>query len=242
MGYEGVRVTHDSQRLMAGALDAVTAPVCVLDGSGIIVAVNQAWRDFSASNGGKGDYLGYDYLAQCDTSVAQTTNGDLHVAEGIRAVIRGELPEFSFDYPCHSPTEQRWFSARVAHFHHQDPHVVVAHLNVTGLQKIVLERESQQRKLQRMQRLYAALTEADHLIANSSDLNTLFTDICRFAVDLGRHGLDRTATAECQLHHGNERTRIKRGDTQRYATQCAIVGTVASLDTADKAAVRRHLF
>jgi len=178
-------VTNDSQRLMAGALDAVTAPVCVLDGSGVIVAVNKAWCDFSANNGGVGDYIGQNYLDQCDASVTQTRNGELHLADGIRAVLRGELPEFTYDYPCHSPTEQRWFSARFAHFRDQDPHVVVAHLNVTDIQEIVVERESQQRKLQRLQRLYSALIEADQLIASSSDLHTLFADICRFSVELG---------------------------------------------------------
>lgn len=178
-------MTHDSQSLMAGALEAVAAPVCVLNGSGIIVAVNQAWRDFSANNGGQGDYLGQNYLDQCDASVTQTLNGDLPLAEGIRAVLRGELPEFSYDYPCHSPTEQRWFSARIAHFRDKEPHVVVAHINVTDLQEAVLERESQQRKLQRLQRLYSALTEADQLIATTSDLHSLFADICRFSVELG---------------------------------------------------------
>ena len=120
-----VTVTGDSNHLMTGALDALTAPVCVLDGSGVIVAVNQAWREFSASNGGSGDYLGQNYLLQCESSSVQAGANANALADGIRAVIRGDLPEYSHEYPCHTPAEQRWFSARVSRF--RDGAHVVAH-------------------------------------------------------------------------------------------------------------------
>lgn len=179
-------VTGDSEHLLAGALDAILAPVCVLDGTGTIVAVNQAWRDFAANNGADGDYLGDNYLTYCESATGDTATSAL--ADGIRAVMRGDIAEYSHDYPCHAPAEQRWFSARVSRFRDADPHVVVAHLNVTDLQKTVSAYDAQQKKLQRLQQLYAALTEVDRLIARSRDLHATFSDICRYAVELG--GMD----------------------------------------------------
>jgi PAS domain S-box-containing protein len=53
-------------------------------------------------------------------------------AEGIRSVLSGRREEFALEYPCHSPTEQRWFVGRVTRFPPGSPtRAVVAHENVT---------------------------------------------------------------------------------------------------------------
>jgi two-component system CheB/CheR fusion protein len=50
---------------------------------------------------------------------------------GLRAVLEGALPSFSIQYPCHSPTEQRWFVMNVAPIPGPDFGAVVSHFNVT---------------------------------------------------------------------------------------------------------------
>ncbi|CAG1772486.1 partial Oxygen sensor histidine kinase NreB, partial [uncultured bacterium] len=52
--------------------------------------------------------------------------------EGIVGVIEGRTPRFYLEYPCHSPTTQRWFSMHVSPLHRADMDgVVIAHENIT---------------------------------------------------------------------------------------------------------------
>lgn len=37
-------------------------------------------------------------------------------AAGIRAILKGELEQFSMEYPCHSANEHRWFFCRASRF------------------------------------------------------------------------------------------------------------------------------
>jgi signal transduction histidine kinase len=62
------------------------------------------------------------------------------VAAGIRSVMRGERAAFAWEYPCHSPVEQRWFVMRVTRFAAGAreagggaTRVAVAHENITAL-------------------------------------------------------------------------------------------------------------
>jgi diguanylate cyclase (GGDEF)-like protein/PAS domain S-box-containing protein len=177
----------NDSNLLASAANALLSHMCVLDGAGTIVAVNQAWVDFADRNGAHsaGHFVGVNYLAMCDAAVGEDANDSQAMAAGIRAVMRGEKHEFTHDYPCHAPNEQRWFSARVTKFQGNDQHVVVSHVNITRIQQTYIALEIAQNKLLRLQRIYAAITEADKLIDSSSDLNTMFSGVCRIAVDLG---------------------------------------------------------
>jgi PAS domain S-box-containing protein len=57
--------------------------------------------------GGTG--LGVDYCAVCDAAVGEGA-AEAHVAAaGIRDVLAGTRDEFEQDYPCHSPTQERWY-------------------------------------------------------------------------------------------------------------------------------------
>nr|WP_315187462.1 EAL domain-containing protein [uncultured Albidiferax sp.] len=96
-------------------LNALPAHIALLDAQGIIISVNDAWQRFASANVlHKADYgLGLDYLAVCDAAVGETAVEGATVAAGIRAVLEGRLPSFSMEYPCHSPTELRWFEMTV---------------------------------------------------------------------------------------------------------------------------------
>ena len=130
-----------SQQFLNAVLDDLAAHVCVLDEDGTILAVNRAWRAFAADNGGLGDGFreGANYLAACETaSVLQP--GGAEAAEFIirlREVLAGQREQFELDYPCHSPTEQRWFVVRVARMTSNGARrVVVTHDNVTALKQV----------------------------------------------------------------------------------------------------------
>lgn len=103
-----------SERQHAGAvLDALTASICVVDRNGVIVAVNEAWRKFSADNGGRGAYLGDNYLEVCRQATGAGAEAARRFGERVEDVLSGGTERFETEYPCHAPTVRRWFLARV---------------------------------------------------------------------------------------------------------------------------------
>ncbi len=128
------RELRESRQFAFATIDALTAHVAVLDEAGRIIAVNQAWRDFAASNGPVSANVcdGADYLAVCDAVNGEDKVLARDFAQGIRSVMAGDIQTFSREYPCHSSGEQRWFIGRVTCFGHSGSvRLVVAHENIT---------------------------------------------------------------------------------------------------------------
>ncbi len=146
----GLELSQTNQALSASArfakstIDALSMNLCVLDAEGTITAVNQSWRDFALANGTQPSEVseGANYLAVCDAvqkSLVVVKKNSLavedvaqEIAFGLRQVLAGEKSEFALEYPCHSPSEQRWYVARMTRFSGAGPtHAVVTHENIT---------------------------------------------------------------------------------------------------------------
>jgi len=118
----------------AAVLNALPAHIALLDPKGIIISVNDAWRRFASANAihGSGDGIGLNYLEICDRARGDGSSEAHMVAEGIRSVLDGGVKSFSVEYPCHSPTEQRWFQLVVTPLRDDRPvGAVVTHVNIT---------------------------------------------------------------------------------------------------------------
>ncbi|MCG5526232.1 response regulator [Ectothiorhodospira haloalkaliphila] len=137
------KALEQRQIFTQGVLDSVSAHIAVLDRTGVIVAVNEAWRRFAMENapesdlGSQDNHLGINYLDVCRP--AEDGAGDSNagarrdakdVAAGIEAVMSGRAPSFNLEYPCHSPSEERWFVMTVTPLPHSGG-VVINHLNIT---------------------------------------------------------------------------------------------------------------
>ena len=117
-------------------LDALSAHIAILDKNGVILKTNRAWQNFAGANRMKisDDSSPINYLSVCDLAKGESAEEAKVVADGIRSVIEGELNEFLLDYPCHSPTEKRWFYMRVTRIPGDGPmRAVVSHENITAL-------------------------------------------------------------------------------------------------------------
>ncbi len=128
------RQLREYQQFLLSTLDALSAHVAILDENGVILEVNAAWRRFADANDlVAADYgLGANYIEVCESAEGECAPAAVAVAQGIRAVLAGRQEEFSLEYPCHSPSEKRWFLVRVTRFHWEGPRrVVVAHENIT---------------------------------------------------------------------------------------------------------------
>ena len=115
-------------------LDSLSAHIAILDESGEIIAVNGVWRAFAEANGGDPRWVseGANYLRVCESAAGLNAEEAAAFAEGVRAVLSGQRESFEMEYPCHSPTERRWFMGRVTPFFcNEKPWAVVAHENIT---------------------------------------------------------------------------------------------------------------
>jgi PAS domain S-box-containing protein len=136
-------VQRESERFAQATIDALPAHLCVLDETGRILTVNQAWRNFAKANQAVEQNVseGANYLAVCD---AGTDQESIAFAAGIRAVISGERQKYSLEYPCHSSTERLWFMGRVTRFASGGfIRVIVEHENITASKATELQLREQ---------------------------------------------------------------------------------------------------
>jgi PAS domain S-box-containing protein len=124
---------RESETLLRDVLDSLTAHIAVLDAHGTVLLVNNAWWRFAEQNGGADRLVGVgtNYLTACQSAIDQGDTLAQAALQGIRAVMNGEQPVFGLEYPCHAPTESRWFAMRVHALSGIRPGVVIAHEDIT---------------------------------------------------------------------------------------------------------------
>jgi diguanylate cyclase (GGDEF)-like protein len=136
--------------LAASVMDALTSNICVVDTAGKILAVNRAWLEFSSSNAGAGEsaYLGTNYLNVCQHSSGPASKEAAEFHRGLQDVLDGRAGLFQLEYPCHSPSELRWFLARVTPLsigngtrRARKVGAVVSHMNITDRKLLELKYE-----------------------------------------------------------------------------------------------------
>jgi two-component system CheB/CheR fusion protein len=133
-----VTALHEVSRLQ-GILDALPEHIAVLNSAGVITQVNTGWREFAKGNGDP--FLarsgpGVNYLDVCKDIHEPPNDPTAPMAQqGVRDVLEGRRKHFSMEYPCHSPTEERWFVMQVSPLTGAQPGAVVSHVNITDWRK-----------------------------------------------------------------------------------------------------------
>lgn len=140
----------EAERFIQSALDAISAHIAILDENGVILVVNRAWSTFGDSNALKCDRhcIGENYLTVCEESSPGPNSDAAQVARGIRDILSGAYSEFEYEYPCHSPTEKRWFVLRASAFAwYGQKRLIISHQSVTELKQSQVELENNSRRL-----------------------------------------------------------------------------------------------
>lgn len=139
----------NNQEMYKVILDSLVTHVAVLDEAGVIVETNAAWQSFARENGMTGavDCVGLNYLAICDSCREQDCEA-ASIGQAIRQVITGTLKEFSTQYPCHSPSEHRWYTLRVLPYRSAaERRVIVTHEEITQMIEIQEELRRKEEQL-----------------------------------------------------------------------------------------------
>ena len=122
-----------SETLLRATLDSLTASVALLDRNGVICDVNTAWRSFADANGyeGQGYAIGADYLDVVRRAAASGDGLASSVLAGIEGVLSATVPKYELEYPCHSPSQKRWFILNCSPIGASSGGAVVSHTDIT---------------------------------------------------------------------------------------------------------------
>src|SRR5215469_15269513 len=108
----GEKLLRESEQFARSTVDALPMHIAILDGNGVVLATNRAWREFGATGGVQNDRVGEgtNYLAVCDElGGVKREPRAAAFAQGIRDVAAGKQTEFSIEYVFTTAAGQRSF-------------------------------------------------------------------------------------------------------------------------------------
>jgi two-component system CheB/CheR fusion protein len=123
---------------MQNIIDALAEHIAVLNTDGVITLVNKAWIRFAADNGNselQNSGVGTNYMEVFKTTHEPQDGSAIAAQRGVSDVLAGHTPHFSLQYPCNSPTEERWFVMHVSAIDGEQAGAVVSHFNITEWRK-----------------------------------------------------------------------------------------------------------
>jgi diguanylate cyclase (GGDEF)-like protein len=223
-----------------GALiDSLPAHIAVLNRHGVIVSVNNGWRQFGDANGlGDPDYyVGRSYLAVCSAALGSDAEEARSIGEGIGAVLDGTTASFTTEYPCHSPSAERWYQLNV---------IPIASMEVTGAVVMHMDitlRKQAENRVAYLSRIHAMLSGINSLIVRVGSRATLFQEACRIAVETGGFLFARIGILDhgtMKLHHAGLacRDRLLRATIERIlSVDGGVPSPIVAQAIADRQAV-----
>ncbi len=131
-----------SENFANAILNSLSAHVAVVNKDGNITAVNDAWTNFAQTNSDDHKIfstgIGQNYLTVCQNS-SEADQEVSYIAKNLKAILDGEKDSFNHEYPCHSPTENRWFMLQISSMKGEEGGAVISHINITNRKKAELQ-------------------------------------------------------------------------------------------------------
>jgi PAS domain S-box-containing protein len=138
-----------SDDLLEALLSAAGDRTALLDPTGTIVAVNQAWMQFGLAHGARSDSIGVgtNYL---DTCRGQEDGCGAAALSGIESVLKGRTARFSCEYACSAYGMTWWFHLTTSAV--RGGYAIVAHADIT-------QAKVEEAKIKESEDRFRALTE-----------------------------------------------------------------------------------
>lgn len=154
-----------SQRVLQATLDSLSAQIAILDGGGIIIAINAAWQRGFAPAGGDGrpvGAVGSPYVDVWRAAGAETGEAGT-VEQGLREVLAGQRADFAGEFGRGQGEGRRAFAVRLARCEGEGAvRVVVAHEDITQRKAA----EASQRREESLRSVTRLASAAAHEINN----------------------------------------------------------------------------
>ncbi len=142
------QAVRQSEALKRGILDSLPMRIAVLDGDGVILAINRQWRQFTHERVklGVGEVCeGANYFGILDQAAAQGSALARDAVQGMRSVVARERNFFSIEYPLPDGNASRWYLGRVTPLEGSEHGVVICNSEITDqmMAHVALERAHQ---------------------------------------------------------------------------------------------------
>jgi PAS domain S-box-containing protein len=162
-------------------LDALPAHIALLDSDGTIRIVNEAWKRFGAENQLSSPHhgVGQNYLEVCRQAAGRGAEKAAAVFEGLQRVLHADCPEFHLEYPCHAGTTKRWFHLTIT------PLPVGRGRGALVVHTDISMRRQAEEQARRQRDFHMASSRIQGMIARGGDLQALYENACRIAVEQG---------------------------------------------------------
>jgi PAS domain S-box-containing protein len=143
------RALLEAASLRGAIFSSLYGHVAAIDLDGTIIAVNESWAQFAGVNDGEAGKVsaGANYLDICSAAVRAGDPDALLALEAIESVLQGKAQRASLEYPCHSPTQERWFQMTVEPFQRSEGGVIITHIDVTRRRRAEQEARAQREEL-----------------------------------------------------------------------------------------------
>lgn len=137
---KAAKALQDSSELNRAVLDSVRSQLAVLNRQGVIIAVNDAWRNFARENSSSleqeaGTGVGANFLDACLNGVPGTESQDGPTGETIRQAVldllQGKMESFTCECSCVTPEGCLWFMLNVTPLRASFGGAVVSYFDIT---------------------------------------------------------------------------------------------------------------
>ena len=122
----------------ASSFDTLPGYIAILDQTGTILAVNDAWRRFTEATGFFGEHctVGVNYVAVCESGSRKGSEQAQRLASEVREILSRKRDQCTLEYACPSSSQKRWFRVRIRRQEITGPlRLVVAHEEITPLKE-----------------------------------------------------------------------------------------------------------
>ena len=225
------RKIRETEKQYADLIQYLPANIAILDKTGTIVDVNNSWRLFADKNGfaGKNYGIGINYIEVSKKAVGINDEEQIPLVAALNEMVAGRRENFTMIYPCHSPTEKRWFKLIASReIRPGDTGIVMMHINVTDQQEALRRVEESETKYRAffensMDGILLTVTDGKILAANPAAcamFRMTEKEICK----AGRFGIIDPNDSRCKLliterqrtGHASGELTLMRNDGSRF--------------------------
>ncbi len=124
--------------LGASIVNSLSPHIAILDENGEVLAINNAWREFSKLNPPSPHNLteGDNYLTSCKLQLPEANPEAEAFCQAFQALCNNVLLEFSLEFSSNLPTGTRWFLGKMTSFPSMNrKHIVISHEDITELKQ-----------------------------------------------------------------------------------------------------------
>ena len=149
------RAVRAGEELNRAVLASLSTEIAILDREGVIIRVNEAWRELSRQSGvaeWRDAFIGENYLDECRRAEQDGCDEAAEARRGIESVLERRAETFRCEYHSGAPT-QRWCELRVDRLEHEDGGAIVTHLDITERRNAELKAEETRRQVAHLGRV-----------------------------------------------------------------------------------------